>query len=271
MRLACPTNYHLTIAVRGRRSLARDEAERRALVRALARVGGDRLLLFSLVDDHFHAGLRAEFAGRVGDALRRVLVARRPDLEFKPPHLEPVGTRAYLRWLVRYLIAQPERHGLGVDAALWTGSCFQDLVGARVLPGFEVTPLRNELPRLRLGGLFDALGLGTEPFRPADDDALDRAGVARLVDLAAGVYAVGPALMGRSTPVVSARALAATVAGLVGVPTSTLARFLGVVPRTVRSLAQRPPDVRAVLALRRRLALEERAQRSQRPPRRVSA
>ncbi len=252
------SNYHLTISVRGRSALARDVAERRALVRALARVGGRRLTLFSLVDDHFHAAIRAESPARVGEGLRRVLAAQRPDLELKRPHLEPVGSRSYLRWLVRYLITQPEHHGLGVPSALWTGSCFQDLVGARLLGGFDVAPLRNELPRLRLGELFVHLGLGDEPFLPADDEALARVSVARLVDLAAGVHAVGPTLMGRSTLVVAARSLVVSVAAVAGHGAPIVARFLGVVPRAVRYLARREVDPRAVLALRRRLALEER-------------
>ena len=53
------SNHHLTIAVRGRTALAREETERRRLVRDLARVGGGQLMLFSLVDDHFHGGIRS--------------------------------------------------------------------------------------------------------------------------------------------------------------------------------------------------------------------
>lgn len=140
--------------------MARDERERRLLVRRLVRVGGDRLMMFSLVDDHLHGAIRAERPGRL-----------------------------------------------------------------------------------------------------ADDDAVTRVGVARLVDLAAGVYAVGPTLEGRSAPVVAARSLAVHTATRAGYGAPIIARFVGVGPRAVRYLARRRLDPRAVLALRRRLALEERVQR----------
>lgn len=99
------------------------------------------------------------------------------------------------------------------------------------------------------------------PGRLADDDAVTRVGVARLVDLAAGVYAVGPTLEGRSAPVVAARSLAVHTATRAGYGAPIIARFVGVGPRAVRYLARRRLDPRAVLALRRRLALEERVQR----------
>ncbi len=250
--------HHLTIAVRGRRALARDEGERRVLLRRLVRVGHKRLLLFSLVDDHLHAVLRAVRAGVLADGLRRVLKAHRPDLELKRPHLEPVGTRSYLRWPVDYLLTQPQHHGLENAPALWTGSCFQDLVGARLLPGFDAGGLRAELPRLRLRELFGKVGLSPTPLEPADDAVLARVGVARLVELAAGVHAAGPVLTGRAREVVEVRALAARVAAMVGLSCRTLARFLGVSSRSVHYAAKREIDPRAVLALQRRLTLEER-------------
>ena len=104
---------HLTIAVRGRRALARDEAERRELVRALAKITANRLLLFCLVDDHLHAVLRSEQVGYLAAGVQRMLQARRRDLKLEPNHLVLVDTRSYLRWLVSYVLKQPEKHGLG--------------------------------------------------------------------------------------------------------------------------------------------------------------
>lgn len=252
-------NYHLTISVRGRRALARDEAERRVLVRAVTTHSAGCLILFCLVDDHFHAVLRSERVGYLASGIHRTLQARRRDLKLEPVHLVEVDTRAYLRWLVPYLLKQPEKHGLGVALALWTGSCFQDLVGARLLPGFSAGPLRDEEPRMRQSDLLRIVGLSVAPLVPADDEALARAGAARLVELAAGVHGVGPVLSGRAAPTVRARALAARVAHDVGVTVTQLARFLGIGERAVRYLLERDVDEREVLALRRRLALEERA------------
>jgi hypothetical protein len=252
---------HITIPVRGRRALTRDETERRTLVRTLAATGGPRLLLFGLVDDHFHAAARTNRPGYLARDLRKVLRNRRPDLELKPSHLEPVGTRSYLRWLVDYILRQPAKHGLFVHPALWTGSCFQDLVGARLLPGYDPRGLLEELPRFRLRQAYEIVGLSPVKLAPVDDEALRRAGAARLVELAAGVYAVGPELKGggRAREIIEARALAARAGYTAGLPTSEMARYLGLQARTIRHLARRSDNDRGLDALRRRLALEERA------------
>jgi hypothetical protein len=44
--------FHLTYAARDRQPLFPGEAQRRAAVRALVRVGGKHTVLFCLVDDH---------------------------------------------------------------------------------------------------------------------------------------------------------------------------------------------------------------------------
>jgi hypothetical protein len=253
--------YHLTIAVRGRRAVARDEAGRRRLVLALVRVGGSRLMVFCLVDDHLHVGLRAQRPARTADSLHRVLRAARPELTFKAPHLEPVDTRPYLRWLIRYVLRQPIEHGLGREAATWTGSCFQDLVGMRSLPGFDCSVLRSELPRLRLRDLYADLDLVPSPPRLATDAELTRAGPVRLAELATTVLAVGPTLSKLSPRDVASRSLAAHAAAAAGFRPFLLAPHLGVSPRSMRRAAARPVDVRALRALRRRLAFLEDVRR----------
>jgi REP element-mobilizing transposase RayT len=258
------TTHHLSLAVRGRRALARDETQRRSLMRSVVATGRERLLLPCLVDDHLHGLARTHQPGYLARDLRRVIRTQRPDLELKQAHLEPVGTRAYLRWLVTYLLTQPIKHGLPGHPALWTGSCFQDLVGARLLDGFDPSGLLDELPRFRLREAYEIVGLNAVELAPATDEELRRAGASRLVDLAAGVFAVGPEMRGagRSKRVVEARVLAAHAGRVVGLPPGETARFLGVGTRTVHSLAKRPPPDRGMVALRKRLALEVRAQSS---------
>jgi hypothetical protein len=250
---------HYTQSTRSRRPLARDERERRALLRALTRRGGPRLLLFNLVDDHLHQVLSGRRVKVLARDLRRAIGAARPDLELDPPHVKPVSTRSYLRWLVEYLLDQPRKHDLaGVHPALWTGSCFQDLIGLRLLPGFDPARIRAELPRLRQRHLFPHVGLTPSLLAPADDDALHRAGAARIVRLAAATCAVGPELKGRSRPVVEARALAVNLAARVGLATREVAGYLGVGTRAVQKLARRDHAMsKAELALRRRLTLED--------------
>lgn len=157
------------------------------------------------------------------------------------------------------MLSQTEHHELtGSCAALWTGSAFLDLIGARLLAGFDPVALRQELPRMRGRDLYEAVGLEPVELVLADDEALMRAGAARLAELAAAVYAVGPELSDRSDLTVKARSLAARLARALGIATDHIARFLGSSPRSARRLSRQAVEPRAVEALRRRLALEQR-------------
>ncbi len=262
--------FHLTLAVRGRLVFARNEAERRRIVREIVRLGGNRLLLFCLVDEHLHTVLGGLRIGYLGRDLRRLLARLQPDVEVTRPHVQLVDSRAYLRRLVDYVLRQPAKHGLSDHPALWTGSCFQDLAGARLLPGFDPGLLARELPRFRLREVFATVGLASVALEPACDEELRRVGAARLIDLAAGVHAVGPELTGRSREVVAARALATRVATTAGLPASEVAYHLGLGAHAIRKLARRDVDPRASTALRRRLTLEERATRQDRAVRPAS-
>jgi hypothetical protein len=252
------TTHHLTLSVAGRVALARDERERRALVRVFVRASKGRFLAFDMVDDHAHAGLVGPRPRLLARDVRRALAAMRPDLVLEAPHLKPVEGRRYLRWLVTYFLNQPLKHGLDVHPALWTGSCFPDLVGARLLPGFSTAPLRAALPRLGVRDLFKDVGLDPVPLQPVDDDALLGAGAARLAELAASVYGVGPGLVGRSGPVVKARTLAAVLGVRLGLSRVQLNPFLNATPQAIGRLASRPVDPKGERALRLRFALEER-------------
>lgn len=263
------TIAHITISSRSRRALARTEAERRALIRALAQVAGEHLLLFNLVDDHLHVVVRGAYPRRIADIVRRVVRARRPDLVIKPPHVEVVEGTDYLLTLVRYVLRQTDRHELagvtGPAMALWTGSCVQDLLLVRLLPGFDATPLRSELPRLNQRVLLELVGLPATPIQLADDEALSRLGPARIAELAAEVHVADPALTDKSAATVKARALATHVARLVDLPTRSIVRYLGVGLRAVELLAHRPVEPREVLALRRRVTLDARVALAPRP------
>jgi len=248
---------HVTVATAGRLALALDETALRAVVRAI--VARHDLLLFDVVDDHVHAALEAERPALAARGLRWTLEATTgPGVRWQAPHVQPIEGRRHLERLVGYLLEQPARHELPVHPALWTGSCFLDLVGARRLAGFDAARLRAHLPRLRERALREAVGLGSDPLAPAERAAWDRVGPRRLVELASATVAAGPDLRGRSAPVVAARALAARIAQGLGLGTSPVARALGVTPRAVRRLASRPADRALMRAIGLRYALEER-------------
>ena len=236
---------HLTFAADGRLALFPSEAQRRAAVRAIVRVGGARILLFCLVDDHVHVVVYAP-TQETGRLSRALLLAMRLFLaaDLAPAHPRPVDNRAHLLWLVRYLLLQPAKHGLAGHPALWSGSCFADLAGARRVPGWA-PPIAEALPRWRLREAFALLGLPAASLCPMED--LGDQPPSRLLAAAAFALAVDPALEGRRAEVVRARRVAAALLEEAGHPIRGIAVRLRVDPTSVRRLVSGadPADLRA--------------------------
>lgn len=251
-------SYHLTFASDGRQALLPDEGLRRQALHTLARTVGDRVVLFCIVDDHVHVVLLCE-AERVGVLSRALLLALRPltGPALAPAFVRPVEGRGHLEWLVRYVIEQPAKHGLPGHPALWPGSCFPDLVGARRLPGLSLgLRLGQVLPRFRLRKVYEYAGLAPEPLQPIDPYTQRGLGIRRLVDAASAALAADPALKGHSDLVVGARITIAHLA--TAWPTAELAWALDITPQAARRLRTRPVDEADLRAVRLRLALEER-------------
>ncbi|RME26697.1 MAG: hypothetical protein D6798_06175 [Deltaproteobacteria bacterium] len=248
---------HLTFSAEGRLALFPDEAARRRAVRALARVGGDALLLFCVVDDHVHVVVRSE-PDRTGRLARALLLALRAVAAdgILPAHLRPVTDRAHLQWLVRYVLHQPAKHALGTHPALWSGSCLPDLVGARVLPGAALAAtLAAQLPRLRQRTLFEAVGLPPQPLEPVTDEQLRGLGLADLVAASSAAVAADPALAGRDATTTTARSIAAQLGSAAGFRSEQLAWALHVSAQAVRRYRRRSLDPALVRAARLQLAL----------------
>jgi hypothetical protein len=250
---------HITIATVGRVPLTRGEVQLRAAVHGLLYACRGRLLLFSIVDDHLHCVVLGGGPGYLARAIACQLRKIQPKLHLQRYHAVEVDGRAHLERLVGYLLRQPGKHDLsGTHSALWSGSCFLDLVGARHLPLYDLSLLRAELPRFRLRTYMPEVGLEPKPVTPCSRDDLRAAGPARIVRLAAAVYALDPALDGAARLHTAARALASHAAAAAGYLPSHIADLLGVTPAAARRLARRPFDTRALAALRRRLTLEDR-------------
>lgn len=249
--------WHLTIASDGRNPPFPDEASRRAAVRLFARTAGSDLALFCVVDDHVHLVV-------LGDRTCAGKVARAVALGLRPLSVAPVErarvreveSRAHAEWLVRYVLTQVCHHGVVEHPALRTGSCFQDLVGARALPGLHLR-LAAALPRLAQDLPAQAVGLGGRTLAPADDDALRAAGGARLVSAAASFRAVDPALAGKAAAVVEARRAVAQLAREAGIANSEVAWALKLTPRAARRLTAPPAPATLLRAVRVRHALVE--------------
>lgn len=168
--------------------------------------------------------------------------------------------RAHLENLVPYLLSQTSHHGLRVHPALWNGSCFLDLVGARAISGLHLQ-LFDALPRYRIADVMEAVGLPRKPVVPFDDRQLREMGAAALARVAAVALAVGPDLVGRTEEVVSARAAVCVLAASVGIATREIAVVMNLAPRTVQRITATPVDQAVLRSVRTYLALESLVRR----------
>lgn len=248
--------FHLTFASEGRMPLFTTESQRCAGLHALARSARGKLVLFCIVDEHVHVVLAVESraeAGHVGRALRRSL-QNAAGVPLGPAFIRPITTRSHAEWLARnYIVAQPKKHGLPDHPALYSGSCFQELVGARQLVDLRIEAL---LPRFDVRHVLDTVGLPRRPIEPLEPEAIRRLGVGRIADASMSVLALAD-LAGRSRPNVIARRIAVQISDEVGIARAEIGHGMNLRPRSVRSIAALDTEAALSRAVSIRLALEE--------------
>lgn len=253
--------WHLTLSSDGRFPIVSDEAARLHAVRTLARIIPQDMALFCVVDDHDHLVLRGERprAGLLGRSVRLAL-GHDARGRLEPARIRPVESRSHMLWLVRYVLTQAPHHGLPTHPALCSGSCFLDLVGARVIPGFTLC-LGEVLPRLQRSELYRIVGLGGE-VQPAPDELVRARGAVRLRDAARAALALGPDPDGRTPCEVSARRAVAALGLAARLSANDLAWALRVPLRTIGRLARGAVPPQLARAIRLRLALEDAVARA---------
>ena len=254
--------YHLTLTTKGRCTALADEGTRRAAVRAVARVMGEKGLLFSLVDEHAHLVVRcsAAEAGYIGRSARIVLQTL-TGARWLATHVVAVEDRDHLEYLVGYCFWQPAKHELSELPLLWSGSCVQDLLGARRIAGFDPHASFRELPRFYLERKFKAAGI-RDAIRPSpvDDAGVRAAGAVLLVRAGAAAVAYGD-LRGVTDAQFAARRAVVQLAEKAGIPRSEIAFALGCSALTVRRLAAGAQDEPLQRAVRIQLSLPQVAER----------
>lgn len=253
---AAMRSFHLTFAAVNRHVLFPTERSRRDAVRALGRVAGAWITLFALVDDHVHVVVFCE-EERVGRLARAILLALRPAaaVEVGPAFVRPVRDRGHLEWLVGYLLTQQAHHGLAEHCALATGSCYRDLVGARLVPGLSLQ-LANALPRFRLREACRHVALPEVELCPVTFDGVRAAGASRVVSASSAALAVGPDLVGNDALVVEARRASVQLAIASGIHLAEVAHALGIGVAAARKIATREVAEPILRAVRLELALE---------------
>jgi hypothetical protein len=248
--------FHLTFASEGRMPLFATESQRCAGLHALARSAGGKLVLFCIVDEHVHVVLAVESraeAGHVGRALRRSL-QNAAGVALGPAFIRPIKTRSHAEWLARnYIVAQPKKHGLPEHPALYSGSCFQDLIGARQVLDLRIHEL---MPRFDIRDVLATVGLPRKPIAPLEPDAIRRLGVGRIADASSAVLGLAE-LRGRARSIVTARRLAVQISDEIGIARAEIGHVLRLRPRAVRKIAALDTDAALSRAVAVRLALEE--------------
>ncbi len=238
--------WHLTLAAEGRLPLFPDRAHTLAAVESVLR-SATPVLLFCAADDHLHLLTEGERPWHLAAELRRYALAGRALLA---PHFKPVTQRRHLLNLVDYLLRQPAKHDLDTHPALWEGSSFLDLVGARRV-GFDPEPLLRALPRLHHRDWLSPVGLRELPV-PAEVVGMGLAEVARAVAVAAGLDGLpGP----RTAQRMRARRALAHLGDEMGTSVERTAEVLGISSRSVRRLRYEGDERQLMEAARTWLAL----------------
>lgn len=159
--------YHVCLRLKEPRVIVSDAKERRTLARVVLEQGRSvGLLAFHMPDTHLHAALLCDrvgagsFSQRVGSSLRQRLGLGVGFAQYEP---KPIEDGRHLGNLVRYILCQPERHGVDADP-FREASNLPDLLGLRDLGAHTIQTLRAWLPRLGRGELVQWLGVpGLEP------------------------------------------------------------------------------------------------------------
>ncbi len=251
--------WQFTIASTTRHPMFPNEATRVRAVRALYRVFGGTLALFCVVDDHVHIVVYCE-ESRCWILARsfKLCMAAISAVETKPVHIEPIHGRNHMENLHGYVLRQSERHGLPGHPALWSGSCFADIVKARWIPGLRLR-IPDVLPRYRPEHSCRKLELSLGDLAPVSLESVRLAGAKSLISAAAAACAAAPSLTGNHKETVLARRTACTLARAAGIPTGEIAWALDIHPASVRKLRRTMPPGEALRATRVRLALEQAA------------
>lgn len=246
---------HYVWRAEGRLTSLLDRPARLRAIRALLGTGAP-VLAFCAVDNHVHAVL--DGANRWQRAAMSKALNSAIGVDGEPSACKPITSRSHLQNVVRYLFTQVSHHDLHAPPALYDGSCFWDLVGARHLAGFDPARLQAHLPRMdrhALAAWLDvSLRLG----------AVEGRSLPTIV--AASRAATGAIGRGKLPHEVRARVLATQAASRAGFALDAVAEALHVSPRSAARWRRRRLDDPWWQAFALQLGLRSSPPRPTRPP-----
>lgn len=248
-------HYHITISTQSRKPLFLNDNQYHSGLRALARVSAE-LNLFCFADDHVHLLISSaeETISRTAGIFQKVL-GKTTSESLNPAHITPVESRIHAQRLLPYIITQPEHHNFKSHKALWRGSCFPDLVGARYISGMKLQ-VDKLLPRFHISQALQLAGIGVSSLKAADNVEIREAGLSRLKEASIDALAGDRPLEGRDTLTVTARAVISHIALEVGFRPLDIADVLDISRQSVYNLRKIEISKKAVVAVRKRLCLE---------------
>jgi hypothetical protein len=192
---------------------------------------------------------------KLGGDIKRALSAVSEE-QLNDPWSERIDGTKHKAGLLRYFLQQPSHHNVAVHDALWTGSCFLDLAGARVIDGLRLQ-IWDLLPNISRSVIYQHVGLPRRSIEPVSLAEIRVLGAVRLVAAASAALAADPLLQGKAKLERRGRGLAVELGQRAGIPSSEI-RWALKQPRTNYHRAlQEPVEEMDMLAVRKRLALEE--------------
>ena len=248
--------WQLTIATDTRHALFPSEARRLASIFTLVRVFQEILVMFCIVDDHVHLVVLSS-RERLGHISRmfKLCMAAQAAAPTAPVRTKAIEGRRHMESVHRYVLRQPSHHGLPGHQALWSGSCFPDLVGARWIPGAALR-IHDVLPRIRPADACRCVGLDPKEVIAFTLEEVRAAGAASLVSAAAAACGAPQEMTGGRATTSRARRCACTIARRAGIPTGEMAWALNVHPGSVRKCVSVSIPEPALEATLMRLGLE---------------
>ncbi len=252
-----PKLWHLTLTSEGRMALFPDDKSIRKALLKLVKVASDFLVSFCLVDEHIHLVLKCP-RDNVGIISRAIQLALSPigSCHFNSGHITAVTDRTHLERLISYCVIQPVKHGLAGHPALYGGSCFLDLIGARCI-GALGQPLSSLLPRFDSVKLYPDVSLPPGRLMPLSDEHIKNVGVSGVAEAVGAVLAAAPGLNGNSEESVKGRRVAVILALRAGITSGQISDEMKITKRSINRLKSLTMSERVMEAVRIRLALEK--------------
>jgi hypothetical protein len=233
-------------------AIASTPEQRRVLSRVvLEKARPANLLAFGQADTHLHAETASDRSD-AGEAARAIEISLRRQLAIEAPfaraQLKPIESAQHLYATFRYVLRQPERHGIEADPRR-EDSNLPDLLGLRRIGSYTRANVRRWLPRVTREELLARLGV--TDLNPVDaEHSLDQ-----LIEAALAATAL-PSLDSIRPEAVAARRAVVALAGDRW-RAAALAPRLHVDVRTIARLRESSVDPALLDAIRRQLRLSQ--------------